>query len=229
MGPRRWGGRARDNQATDDDDLSLLASGDADAFTALFRRHNTFVYNLAFRRTASWSAAEDITERVFLELWRQRAHLETSGGSLAPWLAGVARNLARHWWRAGTRQAGAVRRLALVCDVGGPSRSCPDDADDVASRVDDERRMAVVLGYIDELPEAQREVLMLWAWEQFTYEEIAEAVGAPVGTVRSRLSRARASLRAVEGTERGPRASTTEPPDRAVVAFPPEIDEGGCR
>lgn len=193
---------------SDEDDLRALAGGDADAFAALFRRHQNFVYNVAFRRTASWSAAEDVTGVVFLELWRQRGRVEPLGGSIRPWLAGVAANQARRVWRSRSRQADAVGRLAGVAAAG---RHEPDPADDLAGRIDDERAMAALLRRLDALPEAHREVLALWAWEQLSYDEIAVALAVPVGTVRSRLSRARMRLRTLDGTGALVRASPGEP------------------
>jgi RNA polymerase sigma-70 factor (ECF subfamily) len=193
---------------SDDADLRALAGGDPDAFTALFRRHQTFVYNVAFRRTASWSTAEDVTGVVFLELWRQRERVEPLGGSIRPWLAGVAANQARHAWRSRSRRADALDRLA---GVGAAGRHEPDPADDLAGRIDDERAMATLLRRLDALPEAHREVLALWAWEQLSYDEIAVALAVPVGTVRSRLSRARTRLRTLDGTGALVRASPGEP------------------
>jgi RNA polymerase sigma factor (sigma-70 family) len=173
--------------SSDADDLRALAGGDREAFAALFRRHHNFVYNVAFRRTASWAVAEDVTGVVFLELWRQRHRVEPLGGSLRPWLAAVAANQARHVWRSRSRQAGAVDRLALVHGGDGPAGREPDPADDLAARIDDERAMARLLERLAALPEAHREVITLWAWEQLSYDEIAVALGVPVGTVRSRL------------------------------------------
>ena len=134
--------------SSDADDLQALAGGDRDAFTALFRRHHTFVYNVAFRRTACWAAAEDVTGVVFLELWRQRDRVEPLGGSLRPWLAGVAVNQARHVWRSRSRLEGAVGRLALVHGDDACGR-VPDPADDLAARIDDERAMAALLDRVD--------------------------------------------------------------------------------
>ena len=195
---------------SDDDLLRALAGGGRDAFAALFRRHQTFVYNVAFRRTASWAAAEDVTGVVFLELWRQRERVQPLGGSIRPWLAGVAANQARHVWRSRSRRSDALGRLAWV-GGGAAGGHEADPADDVAVRIDDERAMAALLDRLDALPEAHREVLTLWAWEQLGYEEIAVALGVPVGTVRSRLSRAWAGLRRLDGTGPSLRASLGEP------------------
>jgi RNA polymerase sigma factor (sigma-70 family) len=194
------GGRARGRgmragDATDEECLRALAADSDQAFTVLFERHSDAVYNCAFRRTASWSAAEDIAETVFLELWRQRHRVVGCDGSVRPWLLGVASNQARRWWREHTRKARAVERLARREGAGGDD----DLSNLVAARVDDERRMATLLAAVRQLPDPQLEVLTLWAWERLSYEEIAVALDLRIGTVRSRLSRARASLHDIEG------------------------------
>ena len=222
---------------TDDRHLWRLARGDAHAFEALFERHSDFVYNVAFRRTADWSAAEDIVETVFMELWRQRQRVVTREGSLRPWLAGVTANLARRWWRERARRTRALGRLAHR-HPGGPGGGDAGDAMDagdddvaglVAAQVDDERRMRGVLAALDQLPDDQREVLLLSAGEQFGYEEIAAALGIPVGTVRSRLSRARARLREIEGTLAGLRACPARSSPPTTEATAPDAERGGRR
>jgi RNA polymerase sigma-70 factor (ECF subfamily) len=189
----------------DESHLRALARGDADAFAALLERYADFVYNVAFRRTASWSVSEDITETVFLELWRQRDRVVTQAGSLRPWLAGVVSNQVKRHWRGLARQSRAVERLAVVGSRDGEH----DQTAAVDARIDDERRMSTLLGELEALPPGQREVLTLWAWEGFSYEEIAAALDLPIGTVRSRLSRARARLDELEGTSASSRESTT--------------------
>lgn len=197
------GTRSEETGTSDEADLRALAAGDSTAFADLFGRHADFVYNLVFRRTASWSVAEDLTESVFLELWRQRGRIVTQGGSLRPWLAGVGSNMVRRHWRTTARESQAVARLAAAVHAIGH-----DHAESVAARLDDEQRMRALLDALDDLPEGQRDVLTLWAWEQLSYEDIAAALHLPIGTVRSRLSRARAHLATVEGTPAPARAST---------------------
>lgn len=160
---------------------------------------------------------------VFLELWRQRRRLETKEGSLRPWLVSVASNHVKRGWRSAERQARAYAKIVRWVHDG------EDVADAVAVRTDDERRMASLLETMRRLPRAQREVLQLWAWEQLSYEEIAAALGVAVGTVRSRLNRARARLRDIEGTGARPWASRVEPL-MATVEPPPAVeDQGGLR
>ena len=210
--------------------MTALAGGSSRAFRVLFERYSDNVYNSAFRRTASRSAAEDIAETVFLELWRQRRRVVACGGSIRPWLLGVAANQSRRWWRDQTRKARAIERLAgrepgLV--PGGSAGGSADPADLVAARVDDERRMAGVLAALEALPQAEQDVLTLRAWEELGYVEIAVALGLRVGTVKSRLSRARARLEGIEGTTTSPRASTVETPNTAATSRPSDAGQGG--
>lgn len=161
--------------------------GDEHAFGELFDRHARAVYNYCFRRTADWSVAEDLTSVVFLETWRRRDQVRMSGDSLLPWLYGVATNVLRNHRRSLRRHRDALARLPLP--------ATPDETEDAAARVDAERRMREVLESIRSLPRRDQEVLVLCVWEGLGYAEAAEALGVPVGTVRSRLARARERLR----------------------------------
>jgi RNA polymerase sigma-70 factor (ECF subfamily) len=165
--------------------------GDEQAFGALFDRHHRAVYNYCFRRTADWSAAEDLASVVFLETWRRRGRVRMEHESLLPWLYGVATNVLRNHQRSLRRHRAALDRLPEP--VPGP-----EDSELVAARVDDQRRMRAVLDKIGCLPVKDQEVLTLCAWEGLGYAEAAEALGIPVGTVRSRLNRAREKLREPE-------------------------------
>ena len=164
------------------------ATGDADAFGALFERHARAVYNYSFRRTADWAAAEDLTSAVFLEAWRRRREVVLHRGDALPWLLGVATNLVRNRARSLRRHRAALER------VPAPPPS-PDFADDVVGRLDDERQMRCALRVLGELPRREQDVVALCAWSGMTYEEAAIALDLPLGTVRSRLSRARRRIR----------------------------------
>lgn len=185
--------------------LRALAAGDGDALAILFDHHVDAVVNAAFRRTANSAAAQDIAELCFVELWRQRQRVVAKGGSLRPWLLGVTANQARRWWRDQGRKLRAVERLARREPEGD------ELAELVASRVDDERRMAPLLAAVRRLPPPQQDVLTLWVWEGLNYDEIAAALGLRLGTVKSRLNRARASLAKAEGTAPGLWESPLEP------------------
>ncbi|GAA0939314.1 RNA polymerase sigma factor [Actinocorallia libanotica] len=162
--------------------------GDEQAFGELFDRHGRTVYNFCFRRTADWAVAEDLASVVFLETWRRRKQVRLEGGSLLPWLYGVATNVLRNHQRSLRRYGAALSRL--------PEPVAPEtDADLVAARLDDQRRMREILDRIAHLPRRDQELLVLCVWEELTYAEAATALGIPVGTVRSRLSRIRARLK----------------------------------
>ena len=183
----------------------LAVAGEASAFGVLFERHARTVYNYCFRRTADWSLAEDLTSTVFLEAWRRRADVRLDRDSALPWLLGVATNVLRNRWRSERRHRAALARLSIERDDGFEG--------DVVERLDDEQDMRRVLGALAALSRDDQDVLALCVWEGLSYESAALALGIPVGTVRSRLSRARARLRellAPGGHERDDRGASSQ-------------------
>lgn len=164
-----------------------VREGDSAAFAELFDEHSDWIYNVVFRRTGSWEAAEEIVSSVFLEAWRQRGTATDHEGSIRPWLLGVALNLTRRYWRQADRQRRATLRLA----ADGAQQ---DHASDVVDLIDAEQTMSRILEGLERIPDDQREVVQLWAWEELSYAEIAAVLGVPVGTVKSRLHRARDAL-----------------------------------
>ncbi len=174
------------NELSDRELWAEAARGSDSAFSALFERHATSLYNYCFRRTADWAAAEDLMAATFLEAWRKRDEVEPTGDSIRPWLLGVATNLLRNHWRSRRRREAALERVAL---------ERPRDEVDAAAYLEDEADMRALLALVSQMPERDREVVALTLWSGLTYEETATALGVPVGTVRSRLSRAKARLR----------------------------------
>ncbi|MEU9457114.1 RNA polymerase sigma factor [Streptomyces sp. NPDC048277] len=169
-----------------------VRNGDPDAFAELFDECARAVYNHAFRLTADWSAAEDVMSTTFMEAWRRRASVETDGGSLRPWLLGIATNVARSHHRSNRRYRNAASAAAAANAAG---EQVEDHAEETAGRVDDRRRINATLAALSLLKRPEREVLTLCLYEGMEYAEAARALGIPVGTVRSRLSRARGKLR----------------------------------
>lgn len=165
------------------------ASGSQADFGALFERHASAIYNYCFRRTGDWAAAEDLMSAVFLEAWRQRDEVHLSGDSLRPWLFGVATNLMRNDLRSRRRRDKALARVRAQAP-----RVAEGHADEVVSRLHDEQQMKEILAALVSMTAAEQEVLALVVWSQLTYVEAAVSLGVPVGTVRSRLSRARRRL-----------------------------------
>ncbi len=187
--------------------VEQLNSGSGAALTALFDRHGDAIYNFCFRRTASWHLAEDATATVFLEAWRGRGRVSAYDESALPWLYGIANNVCRNQARTSRRHLHAVGRM--------PSEgAAPDHADRVADQIDSERRMAAVLAAIRRLPQREQDVLALVTWTGLSYDQTAAALDVPVGTVRSRLSRARQRL-----------ASSLASPDSPTSAHPRSGDD----
>ncbi|WP_431042868.1 RNA polymerase sigma factor [Streptomyces sp. P1-3] len=166
-----------------------IRDGDPDAFATLFDDYARSVYNHAFRLTGDWATAEDVVSLTFLEAWRLRARVDAEGGSLRPWLLGIATNTVRNTRRAARRHSAAMSRLPRDTAVR-------DFADEVAGRIDDAELLAAVTCALDALRRPEREVLALCVWSGLDYAAAADALGVPVGTVRSRLSRARKKLAA---------------------------------
>jgi RNA polymerase sigma factor (sigma-70 family) len=168
--------------------------GDHAAAGELFRRHAQAVFVFLVRRTGDRELAEDLTSTVFLEAWRKRRDVVIQGESALPWLYGVALNCARNARRSLQRHRAALGRLAL-------ERPLPGSLEEASE-------LRRVLELLRRLPEDQRDVVVACAWTGLSYEDAALALGISVGTVRSRLSRARTRLAKLEA-DRGRPANPT--------------------
>jgi RNA polymerase sigma-70 factor (ECF subfamily) len=188
------------------------AAGRGAAFGELFERHARTIYNYCFRRTGDWALAEDLTSTVFLEAWRRRREVILHENSLLPWLYGVATNLLRNVRRTLRRHRAALDRLPLGTGAD------PDIAEDVAGRLDDERRMHGLLRTLRRMPKADLDVISLCVWQGLTYAQAATALGVPVGTVRSRLARARRRIRELGGAAGHEQDEDDEALARAALA-----------
>jgi RNA polymerase sigma factor (sigma-70 family) len=174
--------------ASDHELWARAAAGDRAAFGELFERHVEAVWNHAYRLTASWSVAEDLTSSTFLVAWRRCADIRLVRDSALPWLYTVAGNLARDEWRGATRYLRAVRRMPEATVVA-------DHADDVVHRVDLDAGMTRILAAVRSLPRAERQAAELCLLGELPTADAAELLGVAEVSVRSRLSRARARLR----------------------------------
>ncbi|MFE2541873.1 RNA polymerase sigma factor [Actinacidiphila glaucinigra] len=139
------------------------------------------------RATDDWSVAEEIVSLTFLEVWRLREKLESTDDSVRPWVYGIATNVLRNRGRAMRRHKNAMDRLPVLDDI-------PDFSDEVAERLDDGRRLSAAKTAVAKLRQSERDVFALCVWADLSYAAAAEALGIPIGTVRSRLARARARL-----------------------------------
>jgi len=177
---------------SDGDLLRLLKEGNEEAFLLLYRRRQGAIYRFALHMSGDPDAAEEVTQEVFLALIRNPGQYEPERGSLAAFLYGVARN---HVLR---RLEQSWRYLPLTEDSpddgesvwGAPFVGLEDPLADLARAETIERVRQGVLA----LPPAYREVVVLCDLQELEYAEAARALGCPVGTVRSRLHRARTLL-----------------------------------
>ncbi|MET9443102.1 RNA polymerase sigma factor [Streptomyces sp. NPDC006610] len=165
-----------------------VRSGDRAAFAKIFDEHARVVYAHAIRTTGDWALAEDVMSLTFLEAWRLRDKLRGEVRSVRAWLLGIATNVMRNITRAARRHREAMSRLP-------PPEALPDFADAVVGQLADVQRLAAAARALQRLKRTEREVFTLVVWSDLGYAATAEALGIPVGTVRSRLSRAREKLR----------------------------------
>jgi RNA polymerase sigma factor (sigma-70 family) len=178
---------------TDADDATIiqLSRHEPEYFTVLFRRHAPQLQRYVVRRLGP-DAADDIVAETFLLAFRQRDRYDPERADARPWLYGIATNLIGRHRRAEIRLYRALARTGADPVL----ESFTDRVDDRVSATAAGRRLAAALAG---LPAAHRDTLLLVAWGDLSYEEAARALGVPVGTVRSRLSRARSRLRRTLG------------------------------
>jgi RNA polymerase sigma-70 factor (ECF subfamily) len=159
-------------------------AGEEEAFTALYRRHQGSVYRFALQMSGRTEIAEEVTQDVFMLLMRGSKQYDPERGPLPAYLYGVARN--------------HVRR-ALGRERSSPLQSDEAAAGDVLQDLTQSERLASLRRAILKLPAPYREAVVLCELHELDYEAAAAIMGCPVGTVRSRLHRARALLGAKMG------------------------------
>ncbi|MEU0405757.1 RNA polymerase sigma factor [Streptomyces sp. NPDC006197] len=169
-------------------------AGDPTALGEAYDEHARVLYHYAYRVCGDRAAAEDVVSAAFLEAWRCRGKVHADGGSLRPWLLGIATNIMRGAAREARRRDAALARI--------PERGVlPDFADDVLTRMTDGEQLRAARAALGRLRRREREVFTLVVWAGLDYAAAGEALGIPVGTVRSRLSRARERLRKLAEAE----------------------------
>ena len=186
LSPRSTVYRMNQNEELDDSELlRSMLTGDEQALVVLYRRRQAAIYRFAYQMSGSVSLAEDVTQEVFLFLMREGHLFDPSRGALSSFLLGVARNY-------------VLRRLRgdhLLSSLSEDVES--DEHVNDASPLDDLTRtesIESVRKAVLSLPERYREVVVLCELQEMSYAEAAEVLGCAIGTVRSRLHRARALL-----------------------------------
>ena len=156
-------------------------------FAAVYDRYAPMLYRYAVRRLGG-VLAEDAVSETFLTAYTSWASYDPGRGEIRPWLFGILTRKIAHQYRAET---GRYRMLASL----SPAEPVDDPADRVAETVAADSARPALAAALAALDSRDRDVLLLIAWADLSYPEVADALGIPVGTVRSRLNRARRLLR----------------------------------
>lgn len=169
-------------------DAAMIAASasDGSAFAAIFDRHFAEIERYLARRVGS-DLACDLAADTFVVAFRSRQRYDPAAADARPWLFGIAANLLRRHWRTERRRLRAYARTGVDPLI--------DDVVEADRRLDALAAGPALAGALASLSAPEREVLLLFAWAELSYEEIAVALAIPVGTVRSRLSRARGRVR----------------------------------
>jgi RNA polymerase sigma factor (sigma-70 family) len=174
-----------------DADYLLRSLSQPQEFSVLYARHSPAVFRFLARQT-NRQAADDLLASVFLTAFRIRGRYDSSAPDARAWLLGIAANTARHHHRSESRRARLRQRVA------GQNQMARSEDPRIEQRLDAEANRPQVEAALTELTPPHREVLLLCAFD-LTYEEMAQALLVPVGTIRSRLSRARTQMRELLG------------------------------
>jgi len=204
-------------ELTDEALLARVITGDQEAFTVLYRRRHPSVYRFALRMSGNRALAEDVTQEVFFALIRDAKRFDPARGSFAAFLFGIARNHLHKRWELdkrlipsglgnedmnsnGSRSGMGKSQFSVAIQTGmasgngsgndGSRSTIPGVPEEFASK----ETVARVRKAVASLPENYREAVILCDLEEMSYEEAAQALECPVGTVRSRLHRGRAIL-----------------------------------
>jgi RNA polymerase sigma-70 factor (ECF subfamily) len=169
--------------------LQSMLAGDEEALAALYRRRQGSVYRFALQMSGSPALAEDVTQEVFMALMRDGTSYDSARGPLNWFLLGIARNLVR-------QRLGRERFYASLADdpEDRSSVSGSQTVDDPLDELSRTETIEVVRKAVFSLPLRYREVVVLCELQELSYAEAAEVLGCAIGTVRSRLHRARALL-----------------------------------
>jgi RNA polymerase sigma factor (sigma-70 family) len=174
----------------DESDAELIGRsiGEPSVFGTIFDRHAAVLHRFFVRRVGP-NDADALVGETFRIAFERRAIFDCTAVLARPWLYGIATNLiAKH-------RRSEARRLRATAHLAGRRTVPADPAEQAVAAADAQQLWSQVTKAITQLPDDERDVLLLFAWEELSYDDIATALGLPVGTVRSRLNRARRRLR----------------------------------
>lgn len=183
---------------TSETDAELIAASlwNGQRFAVLFERHHDRIWRYLGRRAGA-AAADDLAAETFTRAFASRVDYDHAQADAAPWLYGIATNLLRERARKRHRRDRAYLRAVHA----QPESDAPDRSSDADARLDAEALVPALRAALARLRPEDRDALLLLALTELSYEGIASATGVPVGTVRSRLHRARRHMRAALGDD----------------------------
>jgi RNA polymerase sigma factor (sigma-70 family) len=165
-------------------------AGDDSAWEQLLRAHTTRVYNLCYRFTGKPADAEDLTQEIFIKLFQTLRTFDEAQGAFSTWLNRVARNhLVDHHRR--TRKD---RLTSSIEEEVGGLEDRPGSAEQPLSQLEARERQELLQAALDRLSPDMREAVILRDLQELEYQEIAQVLGIPQGTVKSRINRGRLEL-----------------------------------
>jgi RNA polymerase sigma-70 factor (ECF subfamily) len=163
----------------DEDLISLVAQGDAEAFAVLYDRHGRAAYSLAYRMMGERQAAEDLAQDAFLKVWRSATSYRADRGSVRTWLLSIVHNRGIDQ----LRSLASRRRTQEKIEASAP-KSQPSEAFAESWRNSQRDQVRKALGT---LPKEQLKILELAYFSGYTHVEIAELLDVPLGTVKGRM------------------------------------------
>ena len=173
--------------------IALARAGDVDAFGRLVERHQAYVYNAVFHMVGRAQDAEDLSQDVFVKAYRNLARFREEA-RFTTWVYGIMLNTVRSFWRKRARRV--THSLDNVSTEGERGMDGPADPDEGPAETSERReQVALVRAAIAELDSELREIVVMRDIQGLTYDELAETLGVPAGTVKSRLHRARHALK----------------------------------
>jgi RNA polymerase sigma-70 factor (ECF subfamily) len=181
--------QSRSQEDSDHELLLAAQQGSSDAIAALYHRHCPLIYRFTLRLSRDSAVAEEITQEVFLALLRHTDRYDAQRAGLSTWLCGIAR---RQLWRYFERN----QRFVPIDSPDEPYDP-PSPEDDPAEQLTRAEAIATVREGLEDLPVFLKEVIILCEFEELTYQQVSVILDVPIGTVRSRLHRARIRLAAL--------------------------------
>lgn len=172
-----------------DADVIARSVRSPELFAIVFDRYHAVIHAYVARRVGR-EAADDALSEVFLAAFSNRGRFDMTAESARPWLYGIAGNVLRRGWRTSSAASRLAQRAVSQAELAAAS-----SLGDALRQEDAADEWVVISELLRKLTDGDREALLLFAWEELTYPQIAEAMGIPIGTVRSRIHRARALLR----------------------------------